>query len=106
LDEEQPQKNRDSKQLKKSLDDVIEKLDQRADSSQSWGTTMRSNRTRWEELKSEIQKRQRELKDLVRQKKAGEIGQDDFDVKYRRLQDELTDLEFEVYNMRLGTRVS
>lgn len=106
MDDEPPKKDRDSKQLKKSLDDIIERLDQGADSSQSWGATMSSNRKRWEELKSEIQKRQRELKDLVRRKKAGEIGQDEFDIKYRRLQDELTDLEFEVYNMRLGTRVS
>lgn len=106
MDDEQPKKDSNSKQLKKSLDDVIEKLDQGADSSKSWGATMSSNRKRWEELKAEIQKRQRELKELVRRKRAGEIGQDEFDAKYRKLQDELTELEFEVYNMRLGTRVS
>ncbi len=106
MDDEQPKKGSGSKQLKKSLDDIIEKLDRGTESSQSWGATMSSNRKRWEELKSEIQKRQRELKELVQRKKAGEIGQDEFDAKYRRLQDELTDLEFEVYNMRLGTRVS
>ena len=39
------------------------------------------------------------------EKKAGTIGQDEFDRKYRKLQDELTELEFQVYNMRLGTSV-
>ena len=39
------------------------------------------------------------------EKKAGTIGHDEFEKKYRKLQDELTELEFEVYNMRLGTSV-
>jgi hypothetical protein len=41
----------------------------------------------------------------VTNKKAGIIGQDEFDENYRKLQDELTELEFAVYNMRLGTKV-
>jgi hypothetical protein len=94
------------KRFKKSLDDVIEKLDQSGDSSQTWGSTMSSNREKWASLKEGIRKRQRELKDLVRLKKAGEIGQDDFDARCRKLQDELTELEFEVYNLRLGTKIS
>ncbi len=97
---------KDSASIKKSLDDTVHKLEQGASSSKSWGSTMTSNREKWEALKAKIGERQRALKELVNEKKAGSIGQDEFDSKFRKLQDELTELEFQVYNMRLGTDVS
>jgi hypothetical protein len=39
------------------------------------------------------------------EKKAGTICQDEFNRRYRNLQDEITELEFEVYNLRLRTDV-
>ena len=92
-------------EIKKSLDDIVHKLDQDSDASKSWGGSVTSRRDEWEELKKKIQERQKALKQLVADKKAGIIGVDEFDEKYRKLQDELTELEFAVYNMRLGTNV-
>ncbi|MFW9810981.1 MAG: hypothetical protein ACFFF9_00850 [Candidatus Thorarchaeota archaeon] len=99
------EKSSDSEKIKKSLDDVVHKLDQDADASKSWGQSVSSHREEWESLKNKIKERQKALKQLVSDKKAGIIGQDEFDEKYRILQDELTELEFTVYNMRLGTKV-
>ena len=48
---------------------------------------------------------QRALKQLVTDKKAGLIGSDEFEEKYPKLQDELTELETTIYNMKLGTDV-
>ncbi|MBD3407910.1 MAG: hypothetical protein GF411_17450 [Candidatus Lokiarchaeota archaeon] len=99
------EKKNDPATIKKSLDDMVEQLEQDAKSSKSWASSMSSNKERWEQLKAEIQKRQKELKSLVREKKSGTISPEEFDEKYRILQDELTELEFQVYNMRLGTKV-
>ena len=98
-------KEEDSEGIKESLDDVVHRLEQDSASSKNWASAMSKNKERWEEIKKQIQSRQKALKDLVREKKAGSIGQDEFDKKFRVLQDELTELEFEVYNLRLGTRV-
>ena len=97
---------KDSASIKKSLDETVSKLEQDKESSKSWGSTMAGKREDWEVLKNKIKERQKALKELVREKKAGSIGQEEFDKKYRKLQDELTELEFQVYNMRLGTDIS
>lgn len=96
---------KDSESIKKSLDDTVHKLEQDQSSSKSWGSTMAGNREQWDELKSKIKERQRALKELVQEKKSGSIGSDEFESKFRKLQDELTELEFQVYNMRLGTDI-
>jgi len=99
------EEKKDPASIKESLDDVVERLEQDQKSGESWGTSIASNRERWEELKKKIRVRQSELKRLVVEKKAGTIGINEFEEKYRRIQDELTELEFEVYNLRLGTSV-
>jgi chromosome segregation ATPase len=99
------EKSSDSEKIKKSLDDVVQKLDQDAEVSKSWEKSVSSNKEEWEKLKNKIKERQKALKQLVSDKKAGIVGQDEFDQRYRKLQDELTELEFTVYNMRLGTQV-
>jgi len=66
---------------------------------------MANNRDKWDKLKAKIGERQRALKELVNEKKAGSVGQEEFDLKFRKIQDELTELEFQVYNMRLGTDI-
>ncbi|MHA1964212.1 MAG: hypothetical protein ACXACG_10510 [Candidatus Thorarchaeota archaeon] len=99
------EKSNDSDAIKKSLDDIVQKLDQDADASKSWSTSVTSNKEEWEKLKKKIHDRQKALKQLVADKRAGIIGVDEFDTKYKKLQDELTELEFAVYNMRLGTKV-
>ncbi|MFW9918122.1 MAG: hypothetical protein ACFFED_00830 [Candidatus Thorarchaeota archaeon] len=95
----------DPKEIKKSLDDAVKKLDQDKSVSERWGSTTSGNKERWEALKVAIKERQHALKELVREKKSGTIGQDEFDRKFRVLQDELTELEFQVYNLRLGTDI-
>lgn len=100
-----PEKSSKPEAIKKSLDDIVEKLDQDAEASKSWEKSVSSRRVEWEELKRNIHDRQKALKQLVADKKAGIIGTDEFDTKYKKLQDELTELEFKVYNMRLGTDV-
>lgn len=99
------EEQKDPASIKESLDDVVERLEQDQKSSESWGTSIESNRERWEALKKMIRERQSELKRLVVEKKAGTIGTSEFEERYRRIQDELTELEFEVYNLRLGTSV-
>ena len=96
---------KDAKKIKSSLDEVVGKLEQDSESSESWGESVSTHRNHWQEIKEKMRERQSELKRLVMEKKAGTIGQDEFDMKYRKLQDELTELEFQVYNMRLGTSV-
>lgn len=91
--------------IKRDLDEIITKLDQSAKSSEAWDTSVSENPEEWKRLKREISEKQRALKQLVTDKKAGLIGSEEFDVKYRELQDELTQLESVVYNMKLGTHV-
>ncbi len=99
------EEKKDPAKIKESLDDVVDRLEQDPKSSKSWGSSITTNREKWEELKKRIGEKQSELKRLVMEKKAGTIGAGEFDKKYRQIQEELTELEFEVYNMRLGTSV-
>lgn len=100
-----PEKEKDPDSVRDSLDEVVEKLNQTSSASQQWGKTMSTNRERWEELKAQVHSRQKRLKELVLEKKAGNIGQEEFDEKYQKIQKELTSLEFQIYNLRLGTEV-
>jgi len=95
----------DPVEIKESLDDLVQKLDPGKTSSSSWSESMDVNKEEWEQLKNRIQQCQRALKQLVVDKKAGLIGSVEFEEKYPKLQDELTELETKVYNMRLGTDV-
>ena len=102
-DEKETQKA--PEEIKKSLDAVVSKLDASKSVSESWDSTTSQNRKKWDQLKAMIHDRQKALKALVRDKKAGIIGDDEFQEKYQKLQDELTQLESQVYNLRLGTSV-
>ncbi len=95
----------DPDKIRRSLGEIVSKLEPTAESSSSWGSVMAEHREEWERLKAEIHERQRALKALVKKKKAGDISPDEFERKYREIQDELTTLEFKVYNLRLGTDV-
>ncbi len=95
----------DPSEIKESLNDIVQKLEQGVASSSSWDESIEENKKEWEQLKSRIQQCQRELKQLVTDKKAGLIGTDEFNEKYPRLQDELTKLETTIYNMKLGTDI-
>ncbi|MFW9958351.1 MAG: hypothetical protein ACFFCT_09780 [Candidatus Odinarchaeota archaeon] len=103
MDEQESKK--DPTKIKESLDDIVHKLEQDSSSSTSWGDFITSNKEDWEHIKSQIQERQRALKQLVIDKKAGLVGIDEFEMNYRKLQDELAELEIAVYNRRLGTNV-
>jgi chromosome segregation ATPase len=105
LSKRESEKSSKPEAIKKSLDDIVQKLDQDANASKSWSSSVTSNKEEWEKLKKKIHDRQKALKQLVADKKAGIIGMDEFNDKYKKLQDELTELEFAVYNMRLGTNV-
>ncbi len=105
MNKRESEKSSNPETIKKSLDDIVQKLDQDAEASKSWESSVTSNKEEWEKLKKKIHDRQKALKQLVADKRAGVIGVDEFDTKYKKLQDELTELEFAVYNMRLGTKV-
>ena len=105
LNKRESEKSSNPETIKKSLDDIVQKLDQDAEASKSWESSVTSNKEEWEKLKKKIHDRQKALKQLVADKRAGVIGVGEFDTKYKKLQDELTELEFAVYNMRLGTKV-
>jgi len=95
----------DPADIKESLDELVHKLDQGKSSSSSWSDSISANKEEWERLKNKIQERQRALKQLVTDKKSGLVGITEFETQYRKLQDELTELETTVYNMKLGTDV-
>jgi len=95
----------DPADIKESLDELVHKLDQGKSSSSSWSDSIGANKEEWERLKKNIQERQKALKQLVTEKKAGLVGIAEFETRYQKLQDELTELETTVYNMRLGTDV-
>jgi len=105
LSKRESEESKNPEAIKKSLDDVVQKLDQDIDASKSWSSSITANKEEWENLKKKIHDRQKALKQLVSDKRAGIIGADEFEAKYKILQDELTELEFAVYNMRLGTKV-
>ncbi len=103
---EEDSETKQSKKIRDTLEQIVHELEQGASPSEGWGAKTESNRERWSRLKEQIQTRQRELKSLVMQKRSGEISPEEFDRRYRILQDELTELEAEVYNLRLGTHVT
>ena len=105
MSDKDPEKDKDPDTIRKSLNDVVQKLGQDSGASQRWGDSIYGNREEWEKLKKQIHDRQKALKALVVEKKAGTIGPAEFDSAFRKIQDELTELEFKVYNMRLGTKI-
>lgn len=96
---------KDPAEIKESLDDIIQKLEQSANSSSSWNESISSNSEKWEQTKQQIQERQKALKNLVNDKKAGLISFDEFDKRYLQLQEELVELEKIIYNLKLGTDI-
>lgn len=105
VNQDESNKEGDADKIKKSLDEVVHKLESDSGSSESWGESVHSHPEEWKQLKEEIGKRQKELKQLVLEKKSGTISPDEFEAQYTKLQDELTELEFKVYNLRLGTSI-
>lgn len=105
LNHEEPEQERDIAKIKKSLDEVVHKLESDSESSERWGDSIHSHPEEWKHLKEEIAVRQKKLKQLVMEKKSGTISPEQFEEYYRKLQDELTELEFKVYNLRLGTSI-
>jgi chromosome segregation ATPase len=99
------QSRKDPSKIKESLDSLVHNLEQDSSASTSWGESITSNKEKWELIKRQIHERQKALKQLVTDKKAGLIGADEFDRKYHKLQDELVELETAIYNLRLGTNV-
>lgn len=98
-------KEKRGEDIKRDLDAIVELLDQGEKSSAAWDSSVSDNPEEWDQLKRQIAEKQRALKLLVDEKKAGRIGTEEFNAEYKRIQDELTKLEFAVYNMKLGTRV-
>ncbi|NWF95700.1 MAG: hypothetical protein HXY34_06125 [Candidatus Thorarchaeota archaeon] len=95
-----------SAQIRHALDEIVGKLEQDSEEgAMAWADTVSANRDEWARLKQEIRAKQKALKELVTLKRAGDISSAEFESRYRALQDELTSLEFRVYNLRLGTSV-
>lgn len=96
---------KDPSKIKESLDNLIHNLEQDSSASTNWSESVDSHKEDWERIKKQIHERQRALKQLVTDKRAGLVGVAEFEEKYRKLQDELVELEISVYNLRLGTNV-
>ncbi len=97
--------DKDPAEIRESLDELVQKLEQGVYSSASWSESISEESEKWEQTKQQIHERQKELKQLVTDKKSGLIGIDEFNERYHQLQDELLELEKIVYNMKLGTHV-
>jgi len=86
---------------RKKLMEIIDQLDKTNKSSNKWKQIISENRDKFEEIKKSIKLKQLELKNLVVQKQIGEISQEKFNIEIKALQNELTNLEFEIYKLRL-----
>ena len=95
------QEHVNNEKKKKKLEDIIEKLDKTSQSSDSWKKIISENKEEFQELKKQIRSKQNELKELVIKKQVGGLSKEDFSRKLQEIQDELSELEFKIYNLRL-----
>ncbi|MHA1230867.1 MAG: hypothetical protein ACTSRP_21810 [Candidatus Helarchaeota archaeon] len=86
---------------KEKLEDIISKLEKSNRDSEYWKKIVENNKEYFQQIKSKIKIKQDELKELVIQKQVGKIPETQFNEKLEKIQDELTELEFKIYKMRL-----
>ena len=86
---------------KDKLEEIIKKFEGNRETRERWKKIIEENKEEFQNIKSLIRKKQSELKELVIKKQVGEINEEEFLIKLEEIQNELTELEFKIYNLRL-----
>jgi len=87
---------------KKKLTDVIDRLEEtKKKDSKVWKDIIDKNEEQFNEIKSQIKVKQQELRDLISKKNSLQLNREEFEKKVDEVQDELSELEMKIYNMRL-----
>ena len=87
---------------KKKLTEVIDKLEEtKKKDSKIWKDIIDKNEEQFNEIKSQIKIKQQELRDLIGKKNSLKLTKEDFETKVDEVQEELSELEMKIYNMRL-----
>ena len=89
---------------KEKLNKIIKKLEEtKAKNSSDWKKITAEHKEEFEQIKKKYREKQNELRQLILKKKTGTIKGDEFEIKLDELQNELTELEFIIYKMRIGS---
>lgn len=92
------------KEEKKKLNKVIEQLEKTKDKeSSNWKKITTEHKEEFEEIKKKYREKQNELRQLILERKTGSVQGEEFDKKLNKIQDELTELEFKIYKLRIGS---
>ena len=86
---------------KKKLTEVIDRLEETKKKSKAWKDIIDKNEEKFNEIKSQIKIKQQELRDLISKKNSLKLSKEEFEKKVDEVQDELSELEMKIYNMRL-----
>ncbi|MFX0133608.1 MAG: hypothetical protein ACFFDN_08190 [Candidatus Hodarchaeota archaeon] len=89
---------------KEKINEIIKQLEKTKDKdSAEWKKITTEHKEEFEKIKKKYREKQNELRQLIQDKKRGIVKGEEFDIKLNELQDELTELEFKIYKMRIGS---
>ncbi|MHA1299317.1 MAG: hypothetical protein ACTSO9_07780 [Candidatus Helarchaeota archaeon] len=86
---------------KKKLEKIIKQLEKTKDSTE-WKRITTEHREEFESIKRKYREKQNQLRNLIKEKKLGNIEVKEFNTKLNKIQDELTELESKIFKMRMG----
>ncbi|NVM53960.1 MAG: hypothetical protein HWN66_09695 [Candidatus Helarchaeota archaeon] len=87
---------------KKKLEKYLEKLE--GSQRDNWKQIINQNRDDFNKIKREIRKKQDDLTNLVKKKKALTITNEEFEYQTGKIQQELYELESKILKLRLQSR--
>ncbi|MHA1379111.1 MAG: hypothetical protein ACTSRG_12080 [Candidatus Helarchaeota archaeon] len=72
--------------------------------SKEWKQITTQRKKEFENIKKQYREKQNELRNLILEKKLDSIKKEEFDAKLNELQDELSELEKQIFNLRMGSK--
>ncbi len=88
---------------KEKLNKIIKQLEKTKDKdSNDWKKITTEHKEEFEVIKKSYREKQNELRQLIQDKKTGIVMGEEFDKRLDELQNELTELEFKIYKLRIG----
>ena len=90
---------------KEKLIEIINNLEKTKHlDSKEWKKITTQNKEEFENIKKRYREKQNELRSLIMEKKLGSIKEEEFDIKLNELQNELSELEIKIFNLRMGNK--
>ncbi|MHA1784520.1 MAG: hypothetical protein ACTSVY_12920 [Candidatus Helarchaeota archaeon] len=87
---------------KEKLIEIINKLEEtKKKDSKKWKQIIEDNEEEFTKLKEQIKIKQKTLRELMVKKNAALLNQKEFEKELDEIQDELSELEMKIYQMRL-----